>query len=379
MRAIDRRRHQANAAVTPLMPQQIRDSIARGKADQRRFIRQFLLGSVGVQAFFVTMFLLWDPVAYLPLIAVATLTLPLFLVALIWLRRGFAFGAGVIAVTVPIAPIVAYTSAFSVDSSIHIMLFVFGLGIFVLIPDEKAHARLYMGVGIYAVFVVCETVFTESRAWAELDAETVGTFAAVIRATTGASIVLLAIVLHRRMEFDRHILEGAARHGELLATTDDLTGLPNRRPVIAQLEQFEKESMTDYAIVLIDIDHFKSVNDEFGHSCGDVMIRHVGHHLREHFRETDMASRWGGDEFLVLMPHIPRRSLVSVLERLRSSIAAMTVPCVDHMHHVTVSVGAAHGVTGETADECIAAADHALYRAKHEGRDRVVAVGTSER
>ncbi len=379
MRALERRRTQSSTTVTPLMPQQIRDSIARGRVEQQNFIRLFLLGSIGVQVFFVVIFAIWDVVTYLPLMLVAVLTLPLFGVALVWLSRGFAVGAGVIAVTVPVAPVVAYTSAFSVDSSIHLMLFVFAVGIFVLVPNDKPQVRLYLGLGIYAVFVLCETVFTSALAWAELEPGVAAMFAAVIRVTTGASIVLIAVVLHRRMEFDRHILEGAARHGELLATTDDLTGLPNRRPVIAQLEAFEKDGMADYAIVLIDIDHFKAVNDEFGHYCGDMMIRHVAQHLRDHFRESDMASRWGGDEFLVLMPTIPRGSLVSVLERLRSSIASMAVPCGEHVHHVTVSVGAAHGIAGETADECIAAADHALYRAKAQGRDRVVAVGVSDR
>jgi diguanylate cyclase (GGDEF)-like protein len=379
MRGIDRRREPVSVTVTPLMPQQIRDAIARGEQHEARIIRRFLIASAVVQASFAGLFFWWGREGASYLIMVALLTLPLYGVALLWLKRGYAVGAGVMAVALPIGPLVAYTAAYSVDASVHMLMFIFAVGLFVLVPNDKPQVRLYLALGIFAAFVFCEMVFTPERAWSPLDENVLSTFSAINRTNTAAGIILLGVLLHRRMEYSRHILEGAARHGELLATTDELTGLTNRRPVIAQLEQFEKDQMSDYAIVLMDIDHFKTVNDEYGHHCGDMMIRHVGYHLREHFRESDMASRWGGDEFLVLMPNIPRRSLVPVLERLRSSIASMAVPCNDHVHNVTVSIGAAHGIAGETADECIAAADHALYRAKEEGRDRVVAVGTSDR
>jgi len=380
MRALDRRRRKPLSAVaTPMMPQQIRDTIERGHRQEARTIQVFLHVSIVVQVVFGVLFGVWDWLTYLPLILVALLTLPLYAVALYWVSRGYTVGAGVMAVAVPIGPLVAYTSAFSVDASVHVLLFIYAIGLFVLVPYDQPQVRLYLALAIFAAFVVCETVFVQERAWAVLEPEVMATFSAINRTNTAAGIIFLGVRLHRRMEFNRHILEGAARHGELLATTDDLTGLPNRRPVIAQLEDFERRDVPDYAIVLIDIDHFKTINDEYGHHCGDTMLQHVARFLREHFRESDMPSRWGGDEFLVLMPSVPRRYLVPVLERLRSSVAAMGIECGDHEHHVTVSVGAAHGIAGETADECIAAADHALYRAKHEGRNRVVAVGVGDR
>lgn len=379
MRTLERRRHAPLATVAPMMPQQIRDAIDRGRRHEASIIRWFVIISIAAQVGFGALFLALSQDLYWSLAMVALLTVPLYLMALVWLRHGNVVGAGVITVSVPVGPILAYTAAFSVASSIHITLFVFAVGMFVLIPAEHPRVRLNLALGMFAAFIVAEVAFVPANAWAQLDDDVLGAFAAFNRSATAAGIVVLGVLLHRRMEFSRRILEGAARHGELMATTDELTGLPNRRPVIAQLEEFEADGMSDYAIVLIDIDHFKSVNDEFGHACGDIMIRHVAQHLRAHFRESDMASRWGGDEFLVLMPNIPRRSLVSVLERLRRGVAAMAVPCEDHVHHVTISVGAAHGIAGETADECIAAADHALYRAKYEGRNRVVAVGTADR
>ena len=134
----------------------------------------------------------------------------------------------------------------------------------------------------------------------------------------------------------------------------------------------------NYAIALVDLDHFKTINDEFGHDCGDKILQAVADTLRNHFRDSDMVSRWGGDEFLVLIPGVRHADLVPILDRLRRSINLIEKRCSEHVHQVTVSIGAAMGALGQTPDECIAAADHALYRAKAEGRDKVVAVGVSQ-
>ena len=152
----------------------------------------------------------------------------------------------------------------------------------------------------------------------------------------------------------------------------------NRRPIIAQLSQWAARGRGNYAIALIDLDYFKTINDEYGHDCGDTVIQAVALTLRSHFREADMVSRWGGDEFLVLMPGVRHADLLPVLDRLRQAINLIEKRCKGHVHRVTVSIGASMGAMGQTPDECIAAADHALYRAKEEGRNRVVAVGVSE-
>ncbi|HZL81691.1 MAG TPA: GGDEF domain-containing protein [Demequina sp.] len=198
------------------------------------------------------------------------------------------------------------------------------------------------------------------------------------RIVAGLCILLVVAVIQVNMSATRRILEGAARYGELRATTDELTGVYNRRPVVAQLTQWAERGRGNYAIALIDLDHFKTINDEFGHDCGDTVLQEVALTLRSHFRETDMVSRWGGDEFLVLMPGVRHADVVPVLERLRRAIKLIEKRCPEHVHHASVSIGAAMGAMGQSPDECIAAADHALYRAKEEGRDKVVAVGVME-
>ena len=194
----------------------------------------------------------------------------------------------------------------------------------------------------------------------------------------GVLLFLVVVVLEVRHARLQRILEGAARYGELRATTDELTGVYNRRPVIAQLSEWAERGRGNYAIALIDLDHFKGINDEFGHDCGDKILQAVADTLRSHFRDSDMVSRWGGDEFLVLIPGVRHADLVPILERLRRSINLIEKRCSEHVHTVTVSIGAAMGALGQTPDECIAAADFALYRAKEEGRDKVVAVGISQ-
>ena len=201
--------------------------------------------------------------------------------------------------------------------------------------------------------------------------------AMVNRLCAVALVALVAVLIQYRFVSTRRVLEGAARYGELRATTDELTGVYNRRPVIAQLAEWAHRGRGNYAIALIDLDNFKTINDQFGHDCGDLIIQEVAATMREHFRDTDMVSRWGGDEFLVLMPGIRHSDLIPVLERLRRAVSRIDKRCNNHPHSVTVSIGAAMGSHEQTPDECIAAADHALYRAKAEGRNRVVAVGVS--
>src|SRR5690606_33113594 len=146
------------------------------------------------------------------------------------------------------------------------------------------------------------------------------------------------LVLQMKVRLSRRILEGSARYGELRATTDELTGVFNRRPVIAALSDYAERVRANYAIALVDLESFKQVNDTYGHDCGDAIIALVARTLQGHFRDTDMVSRWGGDEFLVLMPGVRHADLTPVLERLRTHIAGLHQLCDGHVHRVTVSI-----------------------------------------
>jgi diguanylate cyclase (GGDEF)-like protein len=162
---------------------------------------------------------------------------------------------------------------------------------------------------------------------------------------------------------------------EELAYRDELTELPNRRGASRQLEVLvsrARRHSQQLAVLLVDADRFKDVNDAFGHAAGDVVLREVAHRLRERVRREDAVGRWGGEEFVIALPETTLDGAVAVAESLREAVAATVIHAGDDADlHVTVSIGVA-AWTGEELDDLVALADSALYAAKAAGRDRVV-------
>jgi diguanylate cyclase (GGDEF)-like protein len=162
---------------------------------------------------------------------------------------------------------------------------------------------------------------------------------------------------------------------ERAATTDDLTQLANRRSFQESLEKEVARADRyghDLSLLMLDIDHFKKVNDDYGHSVGDQVLRALGGVLRTQLRNIDIPTRYGGEEFAIIMPHTPKPFAVNVAERLRVSVEGSNFFEDDRLRTVTVSIGVAAYPTDATdMDTLIGAADNALYEAKHGGRNRV--------
>ncbi len=162
-----------------------------------------------------------------------------------------------------------------------------------------------------------------------------------------------------------------------LATIDELTELYNRRFFFAQgrrLLERCRQNAQPAALLLFDLDHFKTINDSFGHEAGDAVLRAVALCCRRTLRPGDLLARLGGEEFAVLLPETDRRQAKRVAERLRRALSALEVPCDRTVIRLTVSIGLATPEdTPGGLDALLAAADRALYRAKRAGRDRVVA------
>jgi two-component system, cell cycle response regulator len=171
--------------------------------------------------------------------------------------------------------------------------------------------------------------------------------------------------------------ELARRNAELeqLARTDVLTGLANRRhadEILRATIASARRHGRDLCAVLIDVDRFKSVNDVHGHAAGDAVLREVAARLVDGLRDEDLAARWGGEEFLLLLPDSPDASVVC--ERLRAAVAGRPVNvhgCLEIP--VSASFGWAAWSAQETGEMLVTRADLALYAAKNGGRDRVVA------
>ena len=159
------------------------------------------------------------------------------------------------------------------------------------------------------------------------------------------------------------------------AWTDPLTGLYNRRGFEARIQALSSSQGGVPALqtwIMIDIDHFKAVNDTFGHEGGDDVLKAVAISLRSTLRDDDILARYGGEEFVLLMPAVPATVGASVAERLRLNVQALMIDVGGREARVTASFGIAQRAAGETQASTLERADMALYRAKHEGRNRVI-------
>ena len=162
-----------------------------------------------------------------------------------------------------------------------------------------------------------------------------------------------------------------------MALHDALTGLLNRRAVLEQLDQeIERARRNEdpLALVMIDVDHFKAINDRYGHLVGDTVLRHCATQLSARLRKLDRLGRYGGEEFLLLLPNTHIAGALQLVDELRHQVAMQPVNCQEQDIPVTFSAGlwCAQPESGDTADSLIAKADEALYRAKEGGRNRVV-------
>jgi diguanylate cyclase (GGDEF)-like protein len=169
-----------------------------------------------------------------------------------------------------------------------------------------------------------------------------------------------------------------------LSHKDALTGLYNRHAFMkyaANLIVNERRSEREASLVMSDIDKFKSVNDTYGHLCGDEVLRCFAKRLSAGLRNRDLCARYGGEEFIILMPNTPLEIGVRIAERIRGAVEAMTIPFEGRMLRVTASFGVSRVDGVITADQfeeyikaCIHIADANLYTAKQSGRNRVVAM-----
>lgn len=183
--------------------------------------------------------------------------------------------------------------------------------------------------------------------------------------------LFLAIAPQLAIAIDRAMLKDMAGEFETLSVTDSLTGLLNRRYIEARLlEEVKRSNRHGLAMsfMMLDVDHFKSYNDQFGHPAGDDALRLVGHVIRETLRGADVAARFGGEEFSILLPQTTSEEAVAIAERIRHNIEQTRFE-----HRVVTS---SIGVASCSAELCVsadlvAAADKALYEAKRKGRNRV--------
>lgn len=159
-----------------------------------------------------------------------------------------------------------------------------------------------------------------------------------------------------------------------IASTDELTSLPNRRDMVSRLDfECRRSRRTDqeFSVILCDIDHFKKINDSFGHSVGDQALQAFSNILTERFRDTDKVGRWGGEEFLIILPHTALNEAIDLATKVRKNVCQTSLLANMPNRLVTMSAGVASSKQSNDAGELVRLADKNLYNAKNSGRNRV--------
>jgi two-component system, cell cycle response regulator len=248
--------------------------------------------------------------------------------------------------------------------------------------EEEARKALKPTIGAHALVLTVE----DQDAYADasgappilreirLGTEVIGTVALAPRETPHPKDIELVSIVARELAGPLRIA-ALVEESQRLATTDPLTGLMNRRAFSAAAER-EVERATRYkspfAVLMLDVDRFKSINDKRGHSSGDAVLAAIGQLLGAQLRKLDFVGRWGGEEFTVALPSTDIEGAAIVAERIRAAIAAMVVKDARRDPiAVTASIGVAPYRDGDTVDALVDRADRAMYVAKTSGRDRV--------
>lgn len=187
------------------------------------------------------------------------------------------------------------------------------------------------------------------------------------------SLVILALIWLVIRHYQARIMA--------LAVTDDLTGLPNRRGfnllAVQALHESEREQ-SPLSCLVLDLDHFKQLNDEHGHLAGDQILRRFAATLQQHLRQSDILCRWGGEEFIVLLKETGASTAHTLAEKIRWQIEEQSIEFHGTLLRGTVSIGISERLRGDDLEQLIARADQALYRAKQSGRNRICeAVGAA--
>lgn len=261
------------------------------------------------------------------------------------------------------------------ESGIHLYLISGGVLVFVVFTERQAPWRWLFIAAAAATFIGCQTLASGSSE-RHLSTGALAVMFSINAVLTALLVYALSGLAYHRANRARAQAATAAARAETMANTDVLTGLVNRRPIIATLES--ESLLGGYAVAIADLDRFKLLNDTYGHQCGDVVLVEVAQLLRGRLRAADSVGRWGGEEFILVLPSTTADEGVALAEQLRALIESSSIACHGHTHSVTVSIGVADGVSDGTSHGVVKRADEALYDAKMAGRNAVRVRGISD-
>jgi len=238
---------------------------------------------------------------------------------------------------------------------------------------QRRQALVLAGVALLMLATVMRamTLADPFRYRVEVEAVHLGVTALVLIGVTLLSLRMAR--LRQRLRDQRTALARALEKLSEIATRDELTGLPNRRAMgeLLLTETARHARLkAPLSLALLDIDHFKQINDRLGHAAGDEVLRGFAQRIEAELRGADVMARWGGEEFLLLLPGVSLAQAQKIAERLRTRVASHDMEVAGH---ITISLGVAHwGADATSIAAVLKEADKALYDAKSQGRNCVV-------
>jgi len=253
-----------------------------------------------------------------------------------------------------------------------ILVLVLAYSMFSLTPRQ---AR---GLALFTLIVLALTMAWKSHAdalrypfWVELIHLAFGVI--VLLGVSALSVRMGA--LRERLRKQKQALEASLEQIRVLATQDELTGLVNRRHMMVMLRAEQARQQRNgqaMSVVLLDLDHFKHINDSFGHQTGDAVLRAFAGGVSSGLRVSDVLARWGGEEFLLMLPETGQKDALHCVQRMRDALARVDFDAIASGLQLTFSAGLASCEPGESIEAVIELADQALYRAKRAGRNCIV-------
>lgn len=278
-------------------------------------------------------------------------------------------GAAVVLVWVELlAHAAVATYAVGWDSGFHYYVLLMMPMVFVS-PGRTPAFKMMLGLALAGFYIGLDAL---ARRHTPLHVIAPGGLDAVRYFNIASTLALLAYLAH----YYFGAVVRAERRLHDLASTDALTGLANRRRVLQVAAQHlgrRRQDGASLSFILGDVDHFKSINDRHGHDAGDRVLVKVARAMKAATRETDVVGRWGGEEFLIVLPETDLPAAMRVAERVRDSVNQLAFSRGVQQAHVTLTLGVSSLRDGEALEEAIARGDAAMYRGKIDGRDRCVA------
>ena len=329
-----------------------------------RFMHQLALVAGSIHASFIALFALlgapsmaWLNVGSVLIFALATWCLR---------TRRNLMGASLVIAEVMLHAGVA-VRAIGWDSGFHYYLLV-GAPVIFISRARSLRTRMLLLLGLMGSYLALDLTMHRVEPWDTLSPQALEVMRSLNILTTIGLLAYLSSLYYR-------LVGQAEKQLTHLATTDPLTGLHNRRSMtdLATYEIVQRKRHGEaLSVVLADVDHFKQINDRHGHEVGDAVLAAISLALREAVREQDSIGRWGGEEFLILMPQASAEQARQVAERLREQVRQMVFTPGGEPIQISMTLGVSSHLRDEPLDQLIRRADEALYRGKAQGRDQVV-------